>query len=458
MSFRKTKQVHFIGIGGSGMSGLAEIVMLMGYKVTGSDLSSSSVTTRLINRGAKIFQGHIKENVGDADVVVVSSAINSSNPEIEYAKSKLIPVIPRAELLAELMRMKYAIAVAGSHGKTTVTSMIGELLTNSNLDPTIIIGGKVDRLGSGARLGEGQYIVTEADESDGSFLNLYSTLAVVTNIDSEHLDYYGNFEEIKNTFTSFINKVPFYGSGVLCLDDPTIQEIIPNLKKRYLTYGVTTSANFMAREIRFDKLESSFVFVAFGKEIAELTISMPGTHNVYNALAALAVAYELDLNLESAVKSLDRFKGIERRTQLKGEYNKIMVIDDYGHHPNEIRATLQAIKKGFPKRRLVVGFEPHRYSRTRDHMSQFHRSFYDADLLFVTNIYSAQEKPIRGVSAEAIVSGIIEHGKKEARYVESLELLADRFMEVAQPNDIFLTLGAGSITTVSDMLVERLSG
>ncbi len=456
MRFGKTKKLHFVGIGGSGMSGIAEILLNMGYMVTGSDMAQSEATKHLEGAGAQIVFEHRAGNVGDADVVVISSAIRPSNPEVLQAKAMMIPVIPRAEMLAELMRMKFAVAVAGSHGKTTTTSMIAVALTKGNLDPTIIIGGKVDRFGSGAVLGKSDFLVAEADESDGSFLNLYPSIAVVTNVDAEHLDYYGTFDNVKKAFTRFINKTPFYGVSALCLDDPAIQEIIPNLEKRIATYGIQSTADITARDIAFKNLESSFTVSAQGKELGRVTINMPGIHNVYNALAAILVGLELEMKPDDVLASLDGFAGVQRRLEVKGESGGVMVIDDYGHHPVEIKAALRAIKEGFGTRRLVVAFQPHRYTRTRDHLEEFHKSFYDADELIVTEIFAAGEEPIKGISGELIAKGAAAHGKKGIRFLPTLDGVVDELADMAREGDIVVTLGAGNIVTVGSRLLEKL--
>ncbi|MBI5814480.1 MAG: UDP-N-acetylmuramate--L-alanine ligase [Nitrospinae bacterium] len=448
--FGRTKTLHFVGIGGSGMSGVAEILLNMGYAVTGSDLSDSEAVRHLRNAGAKIEIGHAAANVGDADVVVVSSAVRADNPEVVEAKGRLIPVIPRAEMLAELMRMKHSVAVAGAHGKTTTTSMTAVTLARGGFDPTIIIGGRVDRFGSGAKLGQGDFLVAEADESDGSFLKLYPTIAIVTNIDAEHLDHYGSFEKIKDAFVEFINKTPFYGVTALCLDDAAVQEIIPRITKRFRTFGINSTADLTARDIKFSKFNSSFTVALNGKEIGRVNIAMPGVHNVYNALAAMSVGLELSMEPADIVAALDGFRGVQRRCQVKGEVNGVMVIDDYGHHPNEIRATLRAIKEGFADRRLIVVFQPHRYTRTRDQMDEFHKSFYDADELLITEIYAASEQPIEGVSGELIARGAAAHGKKRVKFTPDLDSALNTLLRTAAPGDIVLTLGAGSVTTLGD--------
>ncbi len=455
MRFRRTKQLHFVGIGGAGMSGIAEILLNTGYTVSGSDLADSETVRHLREAGATITIGHKAKNVADAEVVIISSAIRPTNPEVVEAKSRFIPVIKRAQMLAELMRMKYAIAVAGSHGKTTVTSMTAVILSKGDLDPTIIIGGRVDRFGSGARLGKGDFLVAEADESDGSFLNLYSTIAIVTNIDAEHMDYYGSYDKVKSAFVQFINKTPFYGASILCLDDPAIQEIIPKVEKRFWTYGIRSTADVTAHDIKYDKFHSSFNVKLRGEDIGRLNIGMPGIHNVYNALAAMTCGFELDMDPDDVISSLDNFGGIQRRVELKGERDGVMVIDDYGHHPNEIKATLRGIKEGFKDRRLVVAFQPHRYSRTRDHLVEFGKSFYDADDLIVSEIYAAGEDPIEDISGKQIADVAMSHGQKAVTFIKDIEGIVEYLIKNAKKGDIILTLGAGNILTAGDMFLEK---
>ena len=455
--FGRTKKLHFVGIGGAGMSGIAEILLTMGYEVTGSDMAESDTVRQLREAGARVAIGHSADNVCDADVVVVSSAIKPSNPEVTQARLSHIPVIPRAEMLAELMRMKHAVTVAGAHGKTTTTSMIAVMLAKGGYDPTIVIGGKVDRFGSGAKLGAGDILVAEADESDGSFLNLYPTIAVVTNIDAEHLDHYGSFDNVKRAFVEFINKTPFYGVTALCLDDPAIQEIIPKITKRFRTYGIKSTADLTAREIRYDKFTTSFTVVRQGAELGRVSIAMPGAHNALNALAAMSVGMELGMEPSDIIAALDGFAGVQRRCQVKGEAGGVMVVDDYAHHPNEIRATVRAIKEGFPDRRLVVVFQPHRYTRTRDLMEEFHTAFYGADELVVMEVYAAGETPIEGVSGALIVEGVIEHGKKGVKFAPDIESALDALMGILKKGDIALTLGAGSVTTLGEKTLAALS-
>ncbi len=456
MRFGGTRRIHFVGIGGSGMSGIAEILLNMGYEITGSDLARSEAVLHLEKAGARIRIGHSAENIENADVVVISSAVSGENPEVISAREQLIPVIPRAEMLAELMRMKHSIAVAGSHGKTTTTTMTAMTLAKGGFDPTIVIGGRVDRLGSGAKLGEGDYLVAEADESDGSFLSLYPTVAVVTNIDNEHIDHYGSFEKIKISFAEFVNKVPFYGAAILCLDDPNIQEIIPQLKKRFVTFGVNSTADVTAQNIRFDRFRSTFDVIAYGEPVGTLSIDMPGIHNVYNALAAVTVGIWLKMDTDDVMASLDKFAGIQRRLQNKGEIGGVMVLDDYGHHPSEVMATLRGVKNGFPGRRLVVVFQPHRYSRTRDQMELFHTAFYDADELLILPIYSAGEKPIEGVRAEDIAEGVSRHGKKGVRYCAGFQEALAHLVGALKEGDIVLTMGAGDIAKFPDTILAEL--
>lgn len=456
MSFGATKRIHFVGIGGAGMSGIAEVLLTMGYEVSGSDILASDLTRELSGKGAEISIPHRAENVDRADVVVVSSAIGSDNVELKAARSKMTPIITRARMLAELMRLKFSIAVAGAHGKTTVTSMISLALTGGGLDPTIIIGGRLGKLGGGARLGSSEYLVAEADESDGSFLDLYPTIAVVTNIDHEHMDHYGSFDELKSAFARFINKTPFYGVGVICLDDENLQELIPSIEKRFVSYGINSSADYIARDIEFDRLESSFEASARGVSIGRVRIGMPGEHNVRNALAAIAVADELKIDRERIIAALDRFSGVARRSDVKGSARGALVMDDYGHHPTEIRATLRALKVGFPQRRLLVVFQPHRYSRTALLMDQFHKSFYDADMLYLTDIYAAGEKPIDGASATLIASGARSHGHKSVFYAASFKEILGELLDQTRAGDIVLFLGAGSITQLSATFLSEL--
>ena len=452
---RKIQHIHFVGIGGIGMSGIAEVLHNLGYHISGSDIKETEVTRRLRALGCEISYGHRKENIKEADVVVVSSAIRNGNPEVEVAEQRLIPVIPRAEMLAELMRMKYGIAIAGTHGKTTTTSLIATVLAAGGLDPTVVIGGRLNSIGSNARLGQGEYLVAEADESDGSFLRLIPTIAVVTNIDPEHLDYYHGIEEIKDTFLGFLEKIPFYGLAVLCLDHPNIQSLIPRLKKRFTTYGLTTQADFQAKEIVFEGLSTSFDVIHHHQEIGRLKIRMPGLHNVYNSLATLATAFELDIPFKTVQETLRDFSGIQRRFQIKGEKKGILIVDDYGHHPVEIMATLKAARSGW-ERRIVAVFQPHRYTRTQALFHEFLTVFNDANVLILTDIYPAGEDRIEGVEAKALFEGIREYGHKDVTYIPDKREIVEHLLRVITRGDLVITLGAGDIWQVSDELVRRL--
>ena len=402
--FRRIQHVHFVGIGGIGMSGIAEVLINLGFRVSGSDAKRSNVTDRLQQMGIEFAEGHDGENVGDAHVVVRSTAVRDDNPEIIEAHRRSIPVIPRAEMLAELMRLKpHTVAVAGSHGKTTTTSMVATVLGHAGMDPTIVVGGVVGAFGSNAHLGTSDLMVVEADESDRSFLMLTPTIAVVTNIDREHMDYYNDMDDVRACFTSFVNKVPFYGASVLCLDDPNVQAIIPHIERRRITYGLSAQADISAHKIRYDQSFGSIFTVWHGADVVgDITLRVPGLHNVYNALAAIAVGFELDVPFAQIAEALSSFTGAGRRFQFKGESGGVMVVDDYGHHPTEVKATLAAAKIGSGGRRIVVLFQPHRYTRTHDLMEEFARSFNNADTLFVTDIYAASEDPIEGTTAETL--------------------------------------------------------
>lgn len=453
--YGKIEKIHFVGIGGIGMSGIAEVLLNLGYKVSGSDLRETEITDRLADLGGEIFYGHAAENVTDADVVVISSAVRDDNPEVVEAKERLIPVIPRAEMLAELMRMKYGIAIAGTHGKTTTTSMISTILGHAGIDPTIVIGGKLNSIGTNARLGQGKFLVAEADESDGSFLKLSPTIAVVTNIDADHLDFYSGIDQIKETFVEFINKVPFYGLAVLCLDSGNVADILPKVKKRFVTYGLSAQNDFRASDIRMAGNTISFVAHYRGDRLGEISFGMPGAHNVLNALATIAVAMELDVPFGKIQEGFKAFGGVGRRFQIKGNVGDIMVVDDYGHHPAEIRATLAAAKGGWD-RRLVVVFQPHRYSRTKELFDEFVKSFYDADVLVLTDIYPAGEQPIEGVTAEALFRTIKKYGQKDVAYISDKEVVIDHLLGILKPGDIVLTLGAGNIWQTGEALLKRL--
>ncbi len=456
--FRRIQHVHFVGIGGIGMSGIAEVLVNLGFRVSGSDQKKSTVTDRLQMMGVEFAEGHAGTNVGDAHVVVRSSAVREDNPEIIEAQRRSIPVIPRAEMLAELMRLKpHTVAVAGSHGKTTTTSMVATVLGHAGLDPTIVVGGVVGAFGSNAYLGTSDLMVVEADESDRSFLMLTPTIAVVTNIDREHMDYYHDMDDVRACFTSFVNKVPFYGASVLCLDDPNVQAIIPYVERRRMTYGLSAQADISAHGIRYDQnFGSKFTMWQGTSEIGEIQLRVPGLHNVYNSLAAIAVGLELDVPFGQIAEALANFAGAGRRFQHKGEVGGVLVIDDYGHHPTEIKATLAAAKIGSGGRRIVVLFQPHRYSRTHDLMEEFARSFNNADTLFITDIYAASEEPIKGVTAEVLTEAVKRFGHKDVRYIGPVENGAETLRDHVQPGDLVLTLGAGTVNRVSEQLLTLL--
>ena len=440
------------------MSGIAEVLLNMGFRVTGSDLKRSDVTARLEQLGAVVYEGHAAENINGAHVVVRSTAVRDDNPEVREARRRSIPVIPRAEMLAELMRLKpHTVAVAGSHGKTTTTSMIATVLAQASLDPTVVVGGVVGAMGSNARLGKSDLMVVEADESDRSFLMLTPTFAVVTNIDREHMDHYADMTDVRRCFADFVNKVPFYGASILCLDDPHVQAVIPEVVRRRITYGLSAQADIAAREVRYDKqFGSTFQARLLGEPIGEVSLHVPGLHNIYNALASIAVGLELEVAFESIASALANYTGVNRRFQIKGEAAGIVVIDDYGHHPTEIRATLVAAKLGSAGRRMVVLFQPHRYTRTQDLLDEFARSFNNADVLMVTDIYAASEDPIEGVSAEALVESVRRFGHKDARYVGSVDDATRALLEELRPNDMVITLGAGNVYRVGERLPELL--
>jgi UDP-N-acetylmuramate--alanine ligase len=456
--FHRIRHVHLVGIGGIGMSGIAEVLCNLGFRVSGSDLKRSGVTERLEGMGVEFHEGHRAEFVGDAQVVVRSTAVRDDNPEVLDARERSIPVIPRAEMLAELMRLKQdTVAVAGSHGKTTTTSMIGTVLGGAGLDPTVVVGGVVGAFGSNARLGKSDLMVVEADESDRSFLMLTPTFAVVTNIDREHMDYYSDMDDMRDCFASFVNKVPFYGAAVLCLDDPHVQAVIPRIKRRRITYGLSAQADISAHGIRFDHPFGSTFTVWQGTEaVGQVNLNVPGLHNVYNALASVAIGFELGVPFDVIAQALAGYTGVNRRFQFKGEAAGILVVDDYGHHPTEVRATLAAAKVGSQGRRMVVLFQPHRYTRTRDQMDEFARAFNNADVLLVTDIYAASEEPIEGITAETLTEAIKSYGHKNAFYVGALDNAVKALVSEARPGDMVVTLGAGNVYQVSEQLVELL--
>src|SRR6266850_1427908 len=454
--FERYQQIHFVGIGGSGMSGIAEILVNLGYRVTGSDQKRNDAVERLATLGAKVFLGHRAEHVEGAHVVVYSSAVSRDNVEVQAARQHQIPTIPRAEMLAELMRLKYGIAVAGTHGKTTTTSMVGTVLAEGRLDPTIVVGGRVTSLGSNARLGQGEYLIAEADESDGSFLKLAPTIAVVTTVDAEHLDHYGTLDAIRDAFVTFVNKVPFYGAAVLCLDQPNIQLLIPRIDKRVVSYGLESGADLVARRLHLSGLTSRFEVFQRGTALGECTLQVPGRHNVLNALAAIAVALDLEVPFLTIQKALAGFAGVQRRFQVIGQADNVTVVDDYGHHPVEIRATLAAAKAGFD-RRVVVIFQPHRYTRTLHLREEFITAFNQADALVVLDIYPAGEPPIAGVSAADLAEAIRAHGHRDVTYFgRDRARVIDHVIDISRPGDLVITLGAGDVSQLGPELLRRL--
>ena len=456
--YHKSKKIHFVGIGGIGMSGIAELLLDIGYKVSGSDLHTTAITEHLRALGGIIHQGHDEENIGEADVVVTSSAIPQNNPEVVAARARRIPVVQRAEMLAELMRLKkFGIAIAGSHGKTTTTSMVSWLLSQARLDPTIVIGGRVDSLGGNARLGAGEFLVAEADESDGSFLKLSPVLEVVTNIDTEHLDYYRDIDHIKETFLQFIAKIPFYGAAIVCLDDDNIAAILPEVSRRVITYGLTAQADYRGENLRFQDGRIHADVYHGQRFLGAIDVAPPGQHNIYNALATVAIGQELDISFAVIAQALRSFPGVQRRMQKKGEIMGVTVIDDYGHHPTEIRATLTAIKTAWPKKRLITLFQPHRYSRTQALAEEFHTCFHQADVLVMSEIYAASERPIAGVSSAGLLAEIERHGQKQTHFVAKVEEMAAAVRPMLQENDLVLTLGAGNIVKVGEELLDLLA-
>jgi len=456
--FAKIQRIHFVGIGGIGMSGIAEVLLNLGYKVSGSDLKLSAVTHRLAGLGATVFEGHKAENVSGAEVVVASSAISPENPEIAQARALHIPVIQRAEMLSELMRLKYGIAIAGMHGKTTTTSMVAAVLAGGGLDPTVVVGGRVDAMGSNARLGKSQYLVAEADESDRSFLKLSPILSVVTNIDREHMDCYRSMRDVKRAFLDFMDHVPFYGMVVVCNDDPLLRRLFPQVRRRMVTYGTRRGSDFHIRSAQTtagDGAALSRFRVNFkDQDLGEFRLHVPGAHNILNATAAIAVGVGLDLPADQIRSALEMFRGVDRRFQLRGRAAGVSVIDDYGHHPTEIRATLAAAHQcGF--RKIHVIFQPHRYTRTRDLMNDFAGAFHDADSLFILDIYAASEPPIEGITGEVLAQRV-RAGGHEARYVPSFAEAAEAVIAAAQEGDMILTLGAGSVSQLGPMILEKL--
>jgi UDP-N-acetylmuramate--alanine ligase len=452
---KRFQYIHFVGIGGVGMSGIAELLLNLGYRVSGSDLVESDVTRKLQSMGAVIQNGHAADHVEDADVVVYSSAVRLNNQEIVAAKKRGIPVIRRAEMLAELMRLKYGIAVAGAHGKTTTTSMIATVLAKGGLDPTAVIGGRLNSMGASATLGQGEYLVAEADESDGSFVRLSPTIAVVTNLDREHMDHYRDIKEIQDTFLEFINKVPFYGLAVLCIDDSYIPGLLSRVEKRVVTYGFGPQADLQAQGITVREHSVTFEVLSHKQPMGKMRIQLPGRHNVLNALAAVGVGLELDIPFEKIQKALREFTGVQRRFQIKTMMEDIMVVDDYAHHPSEIRATLQAAKEGWGRRLLVI-FQPHRYTRTFHLWEAFLTSFHEADTLILMDIYPAGEEPVHNVDVAELCDQIRQRGHRDAVYVPERKALIERVMRSLVPGDMVLTLGAGDVWKISDEIVNRL--
>lgn len=453
--FSRKTRIHFVGVGGIGMSGLAEVLVNLGYPVSGSDLHKGAVVERLQSMGVKFFEKHRTDQVRGADVVVVSSAVRSDNPELEEARRLQIPIIPRAEMLAELMRLKYGIAVAGSHGKTSTTSMIAVLLDRAGLDPTMVIGGRLGILGSNAKLGRSAYMIVEADESDRSFLHLSPVAAVVTGIDREHLEAYRGMEDLKDAFVDFVNKIPFYGASLVCLDDERVQDILPRIKRRYVTYGFSTQADITAHAINLSGMNSCYRLKIRGEEMGPIKLRVPGRHNVLNSLAAVGVGLELGISLEDINAGLESYSGVDRRFQVKGDHGGILVVDDYGHHPTEIRASLATAKEAFGRRTVVV-FQPHRYSRVKGLFDEFCRAFHQADLLLVTEIYPAGEDPLPDVTGQRLADGIKEHGHRDVRFVEDMQTIPQILKELAREGDLIMTLGAGSVTSLSDELAEMI--
>jgi UDP-N-acetylmuramate--alanine ligase len=450
----RSPRIHFVGIGGIGMSGIAELLLNLGYAVSGSDLRGSEATRRLSGLGGRIELGHAALHVGDADVVVISSAVRRDNPEVVEARRRKIPVIPRAEMLAELMRLKQGIAIAGSHGKTTTTSMAAHLMAHAGLDPTAVVGGKMNAFGSNAKLGQGDWIVVEADESDGSFLHYAPTLVVVTNVDPEHLDHWGTEEALKRGFVEFVNKVPFYGTAILCIDHPGVQSILPEVDKRFVTYGEAPQADYRATRVEVLGPHMAFEATRRGEPLGRFELAMVGRHNALNALAVVALADLLGVPVEVTRSALASFQGVQRRFTIRGERGGVTVVDDYGHHPAEVRATLRGAREAYG-RRVVCLFQPHRYTRTRDLLEEFKTSFNDADVLLVADVYAASEEPIPGVTGAALAEGIRACGHKDVAHVPRAGLAAAARARVRE-GDVVITLGAGDVTAAGPELLELL--
>ncbi len=456
--FLQPQQLHFTGIGGIGMSGIAELLLNLGYQITGSDVKLSPVTERLQSLGAKVYEGHAAENVAGAKVLVVTSAVDAQNPELIEARRLGIPIIPRGELLAELMRLKYGIAVAGSHGKTTTTSMIATILAHAGLDPTVVVGGRVATMGgSNARLGKSNFLVAESDESDGSFLKLSPILAIVTNIDREHLDHYADIEQIRAAFTDFVNKVPFYGAAIVCLDDDNVQQILPNVRRRIITYGMGAQAMLVIAHASCGHLSSTFRLRFGDTDLGEFHLGVPGVHNVRNATAAIAIGLELGIDVDAIREGLAKFAGVDRRFQQRGQEKGITVIDDYGHHPTEIRATLAAARDCSYSRIHAI-FQPHRYTRTMHLMDDFARSFHSADHVYLLDIYAASEKPIDGVTSRVLAEKMAGFGHRSVHYAGTVDCAIDMVAANATAGDVVMTLGAGNVWQAGDKLLQKLQG
>ncbi|MBV9759692.1 MAG: UDP-N-acetylmuramate--L-alanine ligase [Acidobacteriaceae bacterium] len=454
--FFKPQHVHFVGIGGIGMSAIAEVLLTLGYAVSGSDLKKSAITERLARLGATIYTGHRAENVGEAKAVVVTSALDSTNPEVGEARRLQIPVIPRGELLAELMRLKFGIAIAGSHGKTTTTSMVASILNAAEMDPTVVVGGRVRAMeGSNARVGKSSILVVESDESDGSFLKLAPIIAVVTNIDREHLDHYPALEDIQDAFADFINKVPFYGAAIVCMEDENVQQIFPRVRRRTISYGRAAQVDLAIEDVELSPGGSRFTIKRRGDSLGEFYLNVPGVHNVLNATAAVGVGLEMEVPLEHIREGLAAFSGVDRRFSLRGVERGVTVIDDYGHHPTEVRATLAAARLS-PFRQVRVLFQPHRFSRTKHLLDEFGTAFHQADDLYLLDIYAASEQPMEGVTAEALLEKIRSHGHRSAHYVAGVEEGVESIARAAEPGDLIITLGAGNVSQAAERILEKL--
>ncbi len=453
--YQKKYHIHFVGIGGIGMSGIAEILVRLGYTVTGSDLKPSANTRRLEELGCRVSVGHAQEHIEGADVVVTSSAVDRQNPEVVAAKKNGTPIIPRAEMLAELMRLKYSIAVAGAHGKTSTTSITAAILEKGGLDPTVVIGGVLKSKGTNAMHGLGDFIIAEADESDGSFLKFSPSIAIITNIDREHLDHYGNLATIKKAFVQFTERVPFYGLSILCLDNESVQEILPELTGRYTTYGLNTRADYQARGISFEGSRSFFSVYHHDELLGEITLNLPGVHNVSNCLASIAAAREIGIDFPTIKCALETIQGVKRRLEKKGDRDGVMVVDDYGHHPTELKTTLLAARESWPEKRIVAVFQPHRHTRTRDLFDEFTRAFYNTDALILLPIYAAGEKPVEGITSQSLAEAIGSRGHENVTCFETFNEVVDHLEEILEEGDLLLTLGAGDVLKIGEMYLER---